>query len=239
MNKFLFILLLILSTKGFAQKVHLGVEDSWPPYANNLGQGISTNIVREAFSKVGISVQLSVFPYSRVLHSTITGVIDGCYNVTRQDSTNDKFIFGDTPILKANASYFSLKGSKKQYKGLSDIPDGTAIAVIQGYEYGNDFERHKKRFMISKVNDQFQIIKMLLSKRVDGAIMFDQVAQYHLNEMNKSGALENVFVNHKSDIYVAFSKKNPKSKFFAKKLDEGIQLLKQKNEYQKLLDIHF
>lgn len=47
--------------------VVLAVEDSWPPYSDADGQGISTNILKQAFSSVGIKLISKVYPYARVL----------------------------------------------------------------------------------------------------------------------------------------------------------------------------
>ncbi|WP_460853874.1 substrate-binding periplasmic protein [Pseudomaricurvus hydrocarbonicus] len=91
---------------GLPVPIVIGVEDSWPPFADEQGQGISTDIVKAAFASVGQPIKLMVMPYARVLRETEAGVIAAGYNVTRQASTQQRFIFGKTPILRASASFY-------------------------------------------------------------------------------------------------------------------------------------
>ena len=56
-----------------------------------------------------------------------------------------------------------------------DIPKGTSIALIVDYEYGELYEKNRNIFDEIRVSSQMQIIKLLQLKRVDMAIMFDDV----------------------------------------------------------------
>ncbi|NRB37682.1 MAG: transporter substrate-binding domain-containing protein [Pseudomonadales bacterium] len=86
--------------------------------------------------------------------------------------------------------------------------------------------------------NQDQLIKLLVNKRVDVAIMFDDVASYTLKTMGVDGAIiKKGQRNHVSDIYVAFSKKHADSVALAKKLDDGLRQLKARGEYQKIVDV--
>jgi len=216
----------------------LAVEDSWPPYSDTTGQGISTNILEQAFAAVDIKLMLRVSPYARVLDEIEKGILVGGYNVTRQASTEQKFLFGQQALLSASASfYFSTDNTQAQkYNSIADIPDGSSIGLIIDYEYGDTFEQHKHRFKQIKVSKQEQIINMLKLGRIDSAIMFDAVAQYTLDSMNltKDSLLQGP-LNHTSEIYVAFSRQHEKAQYFADKLDQGLLLIKKSGQYDNLL----
>ncbi|WP_127717075.1 ABC transporter substrate-binding protein [Halobacteriovorax sp. HLS] len=231
MKLFVFILFLSMS-KTLALDIHLAVEDSWPPFADNSGQGISTEIVKAAFLDQGIKPKFKVVPYARALALTKDGGVDGCYNVTKQASTLKEYIFGEEVLLKAKASFFYRKGETFNYSKIEDLPAGSEIAIIRGYEYGEKFEKLKNRFRLIEVNSQKQIINMLITRRAESAIMFDEVAKYYTSRMNVSDLVIKSFVNHESDIYVAFSKKNKNSDLFAKKLDMGLRKLKKDGTYE-------
>ena len=216
----------------------LAVENSWPPYADTNGSGISTEILKLALEAVDIKLILKVYPYARVLNEVMKGTLVGGYNVTRQASTEQQFLFGKQPLLTASASfYFSSDNSlAKGYKSIADIPDGSSIGVIIDYEYGNTFEQHKHRFKLVAVSQQTQIINMLQMGRIDGAVLFDAVALYTLKNMGlEASSLFKGPLNHTSNIYVAFSKSHSRAQYFADKLDQGLLKLKKTGEYEKLL----
>ena len=79
--------------------------------------------------------------------------------------------------------HFTFKrGESDRYKSIDDIPDGAAMGLIIGYEYGNDYDRLRHKFREHRVSSQFQIIQMLLLGRIDAAIMFEEIAEYTLKK---------------------------------------------------------
>lgn len=216
--------------------IHLGVEDGWPPYADHNGEGLSTEIVRAAFAAVGQQVIISVKPYARVLRDVEAGHIDGGYNVTRQASTERRFIFGHYPILTANASFYYAADRPQSYQTARDIPSKARVASIIDYEYGDIYESQRERFREVSVARQNQIIRMLLAHRVDVAVMFDRVAEYTLADMNlPADILSRGATTNASDVYVAFSLKNPESKKYAALLDEGLLKIRESGVYENLM----
>ena len=220
------------------RSVILAVENSWSPYADSNGQGISTNIVEQAFASVGITLMVKVFPYARVLDEVQKGIWVGGYNVTRQASTEQQFLFATQALLKAPASfYFPAEHLQAQaYKSIADIPDGATIGLVINYEYGDTFEEHKHRFKRIRVSTQEQIINMLRVGRLDVAILFDAVASHTLKSMQlEPSSILKGPINHTSDIYVAFSRSHKDAQFFADQLDKGLMQLKNSGMYEKLL----
>jgi polar amino acid transport system substrate-binding protein len=240
---FITILLLIhshiaLADNGRATSVVLAVEDSWPPYADSEGQGISTNIIKQAFAAIDITLIVRVLPYARVLNDVTKGILVGGYNVTRQESTEKNFLFGQQALLQAPASFYFTQENvaAADYKSITDIPTGSRVGVIIDYEYGDLFDQHKSRFKEVKVSSQEQVIKMLRLGRIDSAIMFDAVASHTLKSMKLSiDSIKQGPLNHTSDIYVAFSRSHKDAQFFADKLDQGLLLIKNNGQYDKLL----
>ncbi|PIK16638.1 transporter substrate-binding domain-containing protein [Halobacteriovorax sp. JY17] len=235
MKIFITLILLLLNFSVLSLEANLAVEDSWPPYSDKLGKGIATNIVGAAFNEVSIPVKITVFPYIRALRTVSNGELDGCYSVTKQESTQKQYHFGNEPILKSQASFFHHADYDFKFKNISEIPNGTSLVLIRGYEYGNNFEKYKKNFKIFYVNTQEQIISMIVTKRVSLTIMFDEVAKYYLRKNPRANEVKKAIPNHMSDIYVAFNLQSPKSKLLASKLDEGIRKLKASGKYEMLL----
>lgn len=234
MNKYLLIYILftcnsfVVLGKDIQPKVLLAVENSWPPFAKADGTGLSRTIVEKAYKLTNYDVEFIVVPYARALHMAESGKVDGVFNVTKQASTEQNFYFGRHPILTASASYYYPPESILDFANLQSVPDGTSLALIIGYEYGNMYEQHRSRFSEVRLAKQNQIINMLLTSKVDAAIMFDEVAKYTAGKMPKSGSkIRKGAVNHVSDIYVAFSKKRIGVEAKLQALDLGLTLLQK------------
>ncbi|WP_157826743.1 substrate-binding periplasmic protein [Colwellia sp. 12G3] len=209
-----------------SSKVTLAVENSWPPYSNNQGNGISKEIIKKAYHAVNVEVKFIVVPYARALHMVKIGSADGAFNVTKQANTERVFNFGEEYLLQAKASYYYYKDSVFDFSSATNIPDGTTIALILGYEYGDTFQQNRHRFNEVRVGTQEQIVQLILKKRVDMAIMFDEVAKDTMTNMGlKHSSIKQGQINHQSDIYVAFSKIND-TKEMMSLLDEGLRRVK-------------
>ena len=224
-------LLVFVSFLSTAKTVKLAVEDSWPPFADKLGEGISKSIITKAYAYSGIEVEYIVVPYARALSMAEQGEVDGAFNVTKQDSTTAIFAFGNEPLLNVSASFYYPKNSTLNFNTSADIPSGTKVATIIGYEYGDGYSKHQHRFLESRVASQTQIVKLLQSKRVDMAIMFDEVAAHTLEEMGLTEqSIRRGKINHTSDIYVAFNKRLAGSKKI-KNLDVGLKAIRQESAF--------
>lgn len=216
--------------------LRLGAEDSWPPYSDDKGNGISVNLIKAALKDSGVTPSFYVLPYSRVLHDLASGKIDGGFNVTRQSTTEAKYLFGEVPLLKVRAYWFFVAGHHQQIMSLKDVPDNLRVGVIRDYEYGDDYEQQRHRFTEIKVTQQSQIIRMLKQGRIDAGIMFELEAEYAMNKLQiKSGVFDKRFLNHEGDVYVAFSHKSPRARWMAQQLDKGLLKLKETGEYDRLL----
>lgn len=230
--KLIFIIIFagISFTSYSASKVTLAVENSWPPYSDNQGNGLSKNIIKKAYQAVNVDVNFIVVPYARALHMVKIGSVDGAFNVTKQANTERIFSFGEESLLQAKASFYYHKNSTLDFSSAKSIPDNTIIALILGYEYGDTFQNNKHRFKEVRVVTQEQIINLIRKKRVDMAIMFDEVAKDTMTKMGLAhSAIKQGQINHQSDIYVAFNKKAETTKVI-KLLDEGLRIIKSRTE---------
>lgn len=216
--------------------VRLGAENSWPPYSDEEGQGISTELIKAAFAKSGVVPSFQALPYARVLHDLDSGKIDGGFNVNRQSTTEEKYIFGDVPLFTVEAYWFFLPGTHQGVKSFQDIPNKFRVGVIRDYEYGDEYENHRHRFNEIKVSQQSQIIRMLKQGRIDAGIMFEHEAEFNMRKMQLNSSLfDKRFLNHRGDVYVAFSHKSPRARWMAQQLDKGLRELMQTGEYESLI----
>lgn len=215
--------------------VRIAAEDNWPPFSDENGKGLSTQLVSAAFARSGYRIETIAVPYARALHYTAQGKTEACWNVTRQANTERDYLLHQQPLFQA-ASSFYFHGVAKNYRSVAEIPDGTVVGVILGYEYGDLFEQHKKRFQLVEVSTHPQLIALLQHDKVQLAIFFDDVLAYYLAQPAlRQIRLEKGQLNHVSDIYVAFSRVSPRSEVLAQALDAGLKELQRNGDYQRLL----
>lgn len=226
-NLFVIFILSIYQDCAALESITLAAEDSWPPYSDKSGNGISKNIIQAAYNSVNVEVEFIAVPYARAIKMTELGQVYGAFNVTKQKSTIEIFNFGQTPILQVTASFYYHNNSAMNFISTNEIPKETSVGVIIGYEYGDNYEENKSRFNEIRVSNQEQLIQLLRKKRIDVAIMFDEVVKSKLEKMGLNlDDIRKGQINHKSDIYVAFSKsKNTKNAM--KLLDEGLLNIKR------------
>ena len=244
-----------VSAESSSTTLMLAAEDNWPPYSDETGHGLSYRLVQTALQSQGYQLKIAVMPYPRALQATRTGKVQGCWNVTRQRNTEQEFVLHQRPLFTASASfYYADQGLA--FESLAEIPDGTALGVIRGYEYGDGFEQHKSRFQLVEVSTHPQLLQLLLEHKIKVALFFDDVILEFLQreqldpfikERNQrmykaSGEqLPSIIKGqqfHVSELFVAFSRQDPHSQAYANALDRGLALLQADGEYQQLVQAY-
>lgn len=219
-----------------ARLIRIAEEDNWPPFSDHQGQGLSEQLVKAAFATQGYQITTVVVPYARALHFTSQGDTDACWNVTRQQNTEQNFTLHSIPLFTADSSFYYYRHSQP-YASVAQIPNGTVVGVILGYEYGDLYEQHKHRFKLVEVSTHAQLIGLLNTNKLDLAIFFDDVLHYYLQQEGiPAQNLKRGELNHTSEIYLAFNKNDPQSMKRAEALDAGINQLKKSGLYQQLLE---
>lgn len=225
----------LLATENNHAPVRIAAEDNWPPFSDEKGKGLSSQLVSAAFARRGYRIETVVVPYARALHYTAKGKTEACWNVTRQANTERDYLLHQQPLFQAASSFYFHKLAKG-YRSVAEIPDGTVVGVILGYEYGDLFEQHKRRFQLVEVSTHPQLISLLQHDKVELAIFFDDVLAYYLAQPAlRQVHLQKGKLNHVSDIYVAFSRVSARSQQLADELDKGLTELQRNGDYQRIL----
>lgn len=228
-------LLLLFNMTSAAHALTLAVEDAWEPYANPDGTGMSTDIVRAAFRSVGIEATFEVIPYARLLQEVQAGKYVGGFNVAREPSREDAFLWGKEMLFLARAHYYHYRARLLKASSATELQSGEKVGVILGYEYGELFHENNRIFKVwGKRHDQ--ILRMLQAGRVDTVILFEKTANLFLDEMKLQEEVFAAFPSEPSRIYVAFSRQHPEAGHYLEKLDQGLARIKANGEYQAILE---
>ncbi|GGZ25071.1 hypothetical protein GCM10007105_10860 [Shewanella chilikensis] len=164
------------------------------------------------------------------------GQVQGVFNVTRERSTEAGFLFGEEPLFIANASFYYNKNRPLSAQNKWQLPRGSVVGVIKGYEYGDEFAKLSKQLQLVQVASQEQLLNLLLLNRIDAAIMFDKVAEGVIKRMGVKEEILPAFPNHQSRIFLAFSLQDADSPALAKALDKGLRQMKQSGQYQQIIN---
>ncbi|MBT1443404.1 transporter substrate-binding domain-containing protein [Shewanella sp. JM162201] len=214
--------------------IRIAAEDSWPPFADADGDGLSHRLIQKAFALQGVKVDTLVVPYNRGLILTEQGKVNAVFNVARQQSTESRFLFGREPLFKTTASFYQLKNRERVAADKWSLPPGTRVGIIRGYEYGDEFDRLSN--MELHIHDnQYQLLNLLLTHKLDMVVMYDEVAEQFLSRTGVTNEVMAVFPNHTSELFLAFNKEDKDSAALIRALDLGLEQLREQGEYRKLL----
>ncbi|MDZ7695647.1 MAG: transporter substrate-binding domain-containing protein [Deltaproteobacteria bacterium] len=236
MARWLFIILFTLLTPSicFSETILLGAENDWVPYANQDGTGMSNDIVRSAFKAVGIDVKFRVAPYNRLLKDVREGTLLGAFNVPREPSNEDEFIFGKTPLFIARSAYYENRERPLSATRKEDLKNGEKVGVVFEYGYGEFFTGNDAVEKVAVKSDLLNLRK-LARGRIDATILYEKTARKLIKENNLSDKIQKAFESETADIFVAFSKTFPNAQDYADKLDEGLARIKADGTYDAIL----
>ena len=222
---------------SFAETIILGAENDWIPYSNHDGTGMANEIVLDAYKAVDIDVKFQVGPYNRLLKMVRNGESLGVFNVPKEGSNEEEYIFGKTPLFTALSAYYynveePLSATRKE-----ELVNGEKIGVVFDYGYGEFFSNNDRVTKIAVRSDLLNLRK-LAKGRIDATILYDKTAQKLIKENGLTGKILKSFDSETAQIYVAFSKVFPKAQYYADKLDEGLAIIKTNGTYKKIMDAY-
>jgi polar amino acid transport system substrate-binding protein len=246
MIKKLFMLFFILAfaTHLFANSQTISIRtDLWCPYAcdpKSDKPGYMVEIAKEAFSAHGIKINYDVLNWARSLSDTKLGLYDAVVGASRSDVKG--FILPKNPSGKNLNHYFVLKESDWKYKNSQSL-DGKKIGVINDYTYGDEIDRfvskHHPSFTKITGDDPLErIVKMTKAKRLDAFVENPLVLRLKLEELKLPLDLFKMSSKNLSDdtdLFIAFSPKNSKSKEYASLFDKELQKMKKDGRLKKIL----
>jgi len=177
------------------QTVSLGSIE-YPPYTGpDLEQGGPlTQIVREAYERVGYQVQIQYYPWSRATSLARRGSVDGLVPIWMREERKEWVLYSD-PMPASEVVFYKRKDTEIVFDG-SDYSSlkPYVIGTVQDYANPEGLERVREQLQIQAVMRDIQNLRKLASGRVDLAVIDRYVARHLLREfMQESvGALDSV-----------------------------------------------
>ena len=243
MLKTFFIFLFFISNI-YADKITL-VADEWCPYnckPENKNQGFLIDIATTIFEKEGHTIVYAPnIDWEDAIKRTRLGEFSAIIGTDKEEAPD--FIFPENSQAQSANAFFVKKESKWQYTDIDSLQN-VRLGIINGYSYGNRIDDYIKKNMhnsnkvqaISGNRAIYHNAKKLLFNSIDVMVEDPYVLDYYFHFNKEIMPFKKVAVIDFSDIYIAFSPKNPNSKKYAKILSDGMLEIKRSGELQKILD---
>lgn len=136
--------------------------------------------------------------------------------------------------------FYAPKGSAWKFNGVDSVKS-INLGVINGYKYEDKMDQYldtkPKNVDVYAGDDDGTTVnlKKLAGKRIDAYLDDTNVIAYNAKKLGLSDQIQPAGCLGKDNMFIGFSKKNPKSATYAKELEEGVKKLKASGEFDKIL----
>jgi polar amino acid transport system substrate-binding protein len=217
--------------------------DLWCPYAcdpKSVRPGFMVEIAREVFQKHHHTINYDVMNWPRAVADVKSGKYDALVGCSKTDVKG--FVIPKIPTGIMESYYWTLKADPWFYKGMDSLKS-KKIGVINDYTYGEAVDSliQKKNPAFVEVSGQdplIRLIHMTEFKRIDGFVENPLVLYYNLENIKKDKTIFKISspdMASDPDLFIAFSPLNPKSKEYARILDEGMVEMRRSGKLKLIL----
>ena len=237
--------LMLLSLLGFsstlaAEPIRLAAEDDYYPFSAEVeGElvGLVPALATAAFEEMGREVEFVVGPFSRALMLTRNGQVAGGFTGAIDDSNRADFIWHETPLASVRLMIWARTGSEEQGLAAEDL-EGRQVSLTRGFFYTDAIDQNDKVMKTLAPSDEASM-KMLALGRSDYALVTEQIGRKIVATASRpslQGAVETVGLIQEVPVYIFFSKAHPQGREAARLFQQGLEILIETGEYQRLLD---
>jgi len=244
MQRFIFICLIILMGAGYwlqgelPKPLVIGYHEDFPPYFFEKEGGISgifPVIINEVATKMNIKVRYKKFPWKRMINNAKIGELDAVIPLFKTKERQKFLCFPDNGIAVGECSLFTLNDTNVQYNGKLRDLRSRSIGCVEGYWYGEEFDR-AEYFRKEKSPSDEALLDMLLNRRFEAGVSAESVI---LHYAKKRGVEKKITIQKppfmRGILYIGFSKNKKYCNELKKKFSDAIQELKKNGKHREIL----
>lgn len=232
-------LLLPAATMASAEKLEIMVEDAAAPWSQADGTGVANDIVKAAFAAAGVDVQLRTVSYARCKYEVMTGEEAACFSMSADPALDGKVVMSQRPLFHPTPQYFHNPQRPLPAKSETEIPPGTIVGIVDGYEYPPAVaELQHRGVVLEPIGSESANLKKLASGRIDVAlVMLDELksAQFVVQSAGVEGRVAPLFRSAELQAYIGFSMKNPRGEWARGKFDQGFATIERNGSLQTIV----
>jgi len=229
---------------GYADTIRVGA-DTWYPFngePTSEKPGYMIEVAQLVFAEAGHKLEYQVVPWARAVLLVEEGTIEGLVGASPGEVP--KLIFPSLPMGKITFGLFTLAEGTWNYSGVDSL-GSVVLGHITAYSYGEtlngyieQYEKATNRIHTLAGNSPLeQGIKMLKLGRITALVSTPEVLYAELDRLSipkmlvrKAGQMP-----ESDDVFIAFTPANPKSREYARILDDGVKRLRQDGRLQQIL----
>ena len=211
--------------------LQIGVVNYPPFYYIEDGEitGPTVETASEAFDRMNVKYEFKEYPWARVLEMMKSGELDVIIDLYLSDERMEFIDYSVEKAITHSEALFKLADSDIEFDGNYSTLNELTIGIVQGYYYGDDFDKAVKdgAINVEDVASSERNITKLINGRTD--LIVDNVAinKVLIEKLGYSGMIVPLkpYINSE-DSYTAFSKAN-NLKDIRDKFDETIRQMRE------------
>ena len=208
----------------------IAVEDDAAPWSHSNGTGYANDLVVAAFKAVGVDVELRVVPYARCKRMAVRGTAAGCFSMSPSPEFDGTVELSARPLFSPYAGYFYNVNKPPRAARQDDLPAGTVVGTVIGYEYPPEFVRLVQAgvVILDESPSEVMSLKKLALGRVDLALLnYDQLKspEWLAARAGVRGKVKPSFRAGVLNSYIGFSLKHPEGPWALQQFNKGYGLI--------------
>lgn len=229
----------LFAANAAAEKIHFVTVDYPPYYGSELpGGGPITELVTEAYKRVGHDVEVDYMPWARAMRQALAGSADGLLGAWYSEEREKSFIYSD-PLPGNEVVLFKRKGAKPEtFTSYADLQP-YRLGVVRGYRNPPEFEAADLKTEVAN-SDKLNLTK-LAKGRIDLVLVDKALANYIIRKELPEYEGELVAVEPPLEVlpmYILFTRDAEKAQEKADALNKGLALLEKEGRVQEILKRH-
>jgi ABC-type amino acid transport substrate-binding protein len=225
----LFLSQLICGT-AYSAPLLIAVEDDAGSWSQRDGTGFANDVVRAAFNAAGVEVELLVVPYARCKDKVLKGKVAACFAMSWRPEFTGKIVFAEKPLFNCYADYFT--DSKRPLKATqeSNLPKGTVVGIVSGYEYPPSvYALKEKGIVVFEESESEELnLKKVAMGRIDAALVNynkTKPVELLLAKAGVAGKVKRAFRSGTLGSFIGFSTRHPQGMKALEKFNEGHRII--------------
>ncbi|MGI0115320.1 substrate-binding periplasmic protein [Zooshikella sp. RANM57] len=190
-------------------------------------QGYSWDVVRLSLHRQGYTIQLMVYPWSRVMSLVRRNEIDVIFPAAVTETRSQFLVFSKYPVNTVHYVIYTNKENQSSWQNLAEMT-GLRVGAMRGWDYGSYWNSHLEHIELREVNTVEQGFQMLDYRRVEGLAGYEEVFDHYLIETSIDKKFQKLAAFDQGFEFLSGNKLNTKVKRILKDFDSSRPfLLKQ------------
>jgi ABC-type amino acid transport substrate-binding protein len=222
-----------------SEPLRIAVEDASDVWSRADGTGFANQVVTAAFRAVKINVKLVVVPYTRCKEMAVAGQVVACFSMSHAPELARTIRFPSHALFTCNTELLQNPGAPLPSASLRDLPRGTVLGTVMGYEYPSAVAEAQRSgtIVIEPVASEVLLLRMLAAKRIQGALVNVNAIKsvdYLTRRAGVGAAVRSIGRIGTLASYLGFSTQHAQSTWALARFDDGMSRLIASGEVARL-----